>query len=301
VIEPIEFWLDDARVERFSSQAIASMAYKGSVWGLPMTVKSLALYYRTDLVTTPPRTTDELLALVPTMRARGGYALAYANNDLYGHAPWLFGHGGTIMDDTGKLSIATPGAVDAMAFARELVRSKAAPARAEGPQVATLFNEGKAATAISGPWFMTDIARDVPWAVAPMPVISSTGKRAAPFLGAEGLLMSARAKDKDLAFAVIDFLTSDASAIERARAARQVVPNMAAYEDPAIAKDPALVAFREQLSHTVPMPMGSAMRMVWTPYKTALGEVLAGRADAGTQLLSVEREVQSYIDGVQGK
>jgi hypothetical protein len=41
------------------------------------------------------------------------------------------------------------------------------------------------------------------------------------------------------------------------------------------------------------------MRMVWTPYKTALGEVLAGRAEATDQLRAVEREVQSYITGAR--
>jgi maltose-binding protein MalE len=302
VIEPIEFWLDDARVERFSmsnGEALGAMAYKGKLFGLPMTVKSLALYYRTDLVTTPPTTTDELLELGRTMRASGRYALAYANVDLYGHAPWLFGFGGTVIDDTGKLAIATPAAADAMTFARSLVEHKVVPARAEGPQVASMFNEGKTATAISGPWFMNDIDKNVPWAVATLPIVSATGKRARPFLGAEAILMSARAKDKNCAFEVMDFLTSDASAIERAKRARQVVPNVAAYADPAVAKDPALVAFRAQLEHTVPMPMG--MRMVWTPYKTALGEVIAGRADAGSQLLAVEREVQSYLDGARSK
>jgi arabinogalactan oligomer/maltooligosaccharide transport system permease protein len=296
-IEPIEFWLDETRVDRFSAEAVGAMAYKGSLWGLPVTVKSLAMYYRTDLVDAPPTTTDELFALAPRMRARDGYAVAYANVDLYGHAPWLFGHGGQIMDDSGKLAIATPEAAQAMAFARRLVVERAAPDRAEGPLVATLFNEGKAATAISGPWFINDIGADVPWAVATLPIVSSTGKPAAPFLGAEGILMSARAQDKGCAFAVMDWLTSDAAAIERAMSPRQVVPNSAAYDDPDVAKDPALSAFRAQFVNTVAMPMGPAMRMVWTPYKTALGEVVTGRAEPGPQLLAVEREVQSYLVG----
>ena len=113
--------------------------------------------------------------------------------------------------------------------------------------------------------------------------------------------MSARARDKDFAFQVMDHLTSDGSAIERARLARQVVPNPAAYADPEIAKDPVLAAFRAQLAHTAPMPMNPAMRMVWTPYKTALGEVVSGRAEAGAQLRAVEHEVQSYVAGMQKK
>jgi arabinogalactan oligomer/maltooligosaccharide transport system permease protein len=288
-------------MDRFSTEAIRSMDYKGSLWGLPMTVKTLALFYRTDLVATPPATTDDLIALSPAMRRKDGYALAYANIDLYGHAPWLFGYGGQLMDDRGELAIASPQAAKAMEFTRKLVAEKIAPARAEGPLVASLFNDGLAATAISGPWFITGIDSKVPWAVAELPVVSATGKRATPFLGAEGVLMSARAKDKDIAFAVMDHLTSDASAIERASIARQVVPNPAAYNDPAIAKDPVLAAFRAQLAHTAPMPMNPAMRMVWTPYKTALGEVISGRAEAGTQLLAIEREVKSYVDGMQRK
>lgn len=297
VIEPIEFWVDDARADRFTDEAVAAMAYKGSLWGLPVAVKSLALYYRTDLITTPPATTDALIALTPKMKQRDGYAIAYANVDLYGHAPWLFGFGGKILDDAGNLAIATPEAAAAMTFARQLVVLGAAPEAAEGPRVATLFNEGKAATVMSGPWFVSDIAKGVPWKVAPLPTVSATGVPASPFLGADGILMSARAQDKDAAFAVMDALTSDVSAIARARLAKQVVPNVRAYEDPTIAADPVLIAFRAQLEHTVAMPKGAAMRMVWTPYKNALGEVITGRAEAGAQLRALEREVASYLVG----
>lgn len=297
VIEPIEFWVDDARADRFSDESVAAMAYNGSLWGLPIAVKSLVLYYRSDLVAVPPRTTDELIALTPTMKARSGYALAYANVDLYGHAPWLFGHGGAVLDERGALAIATPEAAAAMAFARGLVVQGTTPPSAEGPLVATLFNEGKAATVISGPWFVSDIAAGVPWKVAPLPIVSATGRHASPFLGADGILMSARAHDKDAAFAVMDALTSDVAAIERAKLARQLVPNVHAYEDAEVAADEVLIAFRAQLAHTVAMPKGAAMRMVWTPYKTALGEVITGRAEPGAQLLAVERKVTKYLEG----
>jgi maltose-binding protein MalE len=298
IIEPLEFWVDDVRADRFSDVSLEAMAYKGSLWGLPMAVKSLALFYRPDIIDAPPTSTDELLSLAPAMRKRDGYAVAYANHDLYGHAPWLFGYGGKILDGD-KLAIATPEAAAAMVFARQLVERGAAPKGAEGPMVATLFNEGRAATAISGPWFLQDIAQGVPYKITVLPTVSATGKPASPFLGAEGLLMSARAKDKDTAFAVMDALTSDVSAIERAKIAKQLVPNVHAYDDPTVGADPVLGAFRAQLANTVPMPIHPAMRMVWTPYKTALGEVVSGRAEAGPQLLGVEREVAGYLAGAR--
>ena len=294
-IEPIEFWVDDARADRFSEPAMHALTYDGSLWGLPLATKSLVLFVRTDLVAEAPRTTDDLIALAPAMRKHAGFALAYANVDLYGHAPWLHGFGGKVIDDNGQLAIVTPEAAAAMAFARKLVADGVAPADAQGPMVASLFNAGKAATVISGPWFINDIAPDVKWQVVTLPIVSPTGKPAAPFLGAESILMSAYAHDKTAAFAVMDALTSDAAAIVRAREARQVVANPAAYDDPQVARDPVLPVFRAQLEHTVPMPKVPAMRMVWSPYQNALGEVLSGHADPGAQLLAVEREVKGYL------
>jgi len=133
-----------------------------------------------------------------------------------------------------------------------------------------------------------------------LPVISETGQPAAPFLSTEGVLMSVRARDKDAAFEVMRALASDDSAIARARRARQVVPNIAAYRDAEVGGDPVLAAFREQLEHTVPMPATPEMRMVWTPYKNALQKVIAQGANPSDSLLAVEREIEGYIRGAGG-
>ena len=44
------------------------------------------------------------------------------------------------------------------------------PDEASSALVSQLFNSGRAATAISGPWFLSQIDRGVPYAVAPMPM-----------------------------------------------------------------------------------------------------------------------------------
>ncbi|MBV8759614.1 MAG: extracellular solute-binding protein [Deltaproteobacteria bacterium] len=296
VIEPLEFWVDDARADRFTEQSLGAMAYHGSLWGLPMTVKSLVLYYRSDLAPEPPKTTADLLALAGKLRDRHVFAVAYPSPDLYAHAMWLHGFGGRVMDDDGALTIATPQATQAMTFARSLVAQGVAPEDAQGPLIASMFNDGRAATVVSGPWFIPDIGRNVPWHVTTLPIVSETGKPAAPFVTAEGILMSARAKDKDAAFAVMDFLSGDASAVVRAKAGHQVVPNIHAYDDKELAGDPTVAVFRAQLQHVVPMPNDPNMRRVWTPYRTALGEVLAGRDDPGASLNALQREIEKYTD-----
>lgn len=301
LVEPVEFYVDEELADRYAYDALASMAYGSSLYGLPLAVKSVALFYRTDLVSRPPETTDELLAWSRD-HADGSfrYALAYDPSDLYGHAGWLHGFGGAVFDDDG-LAIASDAAVAAAAFVGALVEEGHVPRSIRGEMIPTLFSEGEAAMAVSGPWFIADIAEGTPWALASLPVVSETGERAAPFLGTEGVLMSAESRNKADAFEVMRALASDSSAALRARRARQVVPNVAVYEEPDIGGDPVLGAFREQLEHTVPMPATPEMRMVWTPYARALERATAGGGDPRRALADAEQTIRGYIDGARGR
>jgi maltose-binding protein MalE len=303
LIEPIEYFVDEPLANLYAYDAIAAMSYDGSLYGLPLAVKSVVLYYRTDMVAKPPRTTDELLTWGQQFKRdhKGRFALVYENQSLYGHAPWLHGFGGHVFNAEGKLDLATPAAIQALELARTLGKTGLVPLETRGAMIASFFNEGEAAMAISGPWFIGEIAKDVPWAVTSLPKVSKTGRHAAPFLGAEGVLMSVRARDKELAFRVMQALAGDRSAIHRARKARQVVPNQAAYDEQDIGSDQVLAAFREQLQHSVPMPATPAMRMVWAPYKSALQKVIAQGANPADALLRAQRDVHGYLRGAKIK
>jgi maltose-binding protein MalE len=226
------------------------------------------------------------------------FALVYDNQDLYGHAAWLHGIGGRVFDAGGELAIASPEAIAAARFAAELGgEGGIVPPGMTGTMVSTLFNEGKAAMAISGPWLQAELAPGLPWRVASLPVVSATGRPAEPFLGAEGVFLSSRAGDMDAAFALMDELAGDDSARRRARRGRQVVPNRAAYLDEDIGGDPVLAAFQAQAEASVPMPASPAMRMVWTPYETALQKVIGQGADPAATLRGAEVEIASYLEG----
>lgn len=295
LVAPIGYWLDEAVADRFGPEALRGLRVGDRQYGLPLAVKSLALFYRTDLVPTPPRTTDELRAMRAAMPRPDVYPLVYANADLYGHAPWLHGFGASILDADGRPTLAGPEAAAAAQFAKALIDERVVPGDATGTTVSTLFAEGKAAMAISGPWFIGELRADLPWQVTPLPTVSATGKPAAPLLGIEGVLMSARARDRRVAYAAMAFLTSDPEAVMRALGARQVVPNRGAYDDAALRADAALAAFRTQAEVAVPMPNAPAMRLVWTPYQTALGDILTGQASPEPRLEAAQREVLGYL------
>ncbi len=299
LIEPVEFFVDEAQADKFLYDGVAALAYKRSLYGLPLAMKSLALFYRTDMVETPPRTTLELSDWGTKFRKQHGskFPLVYLDTNLYGHAPWLHGFGGRLFTKDGKLNVNTPEATAALKFVRDLGRHGIAKKHAKGALVASMFNAGEAAMAISGPWFMSNIQKDVPWAVTTLPIISATNKPAAPFLSVEGVIMSARARDKHRAFTVMQYLTSDAAATMRAKKGRQVVANHAPFKDPDIAKNQALSTFRKQAENAVVIPATPAMRNVWNPYRKALENVINQGANAGDSLSGAEREIHDYIRG----
>jgi arabinogalactan oligomer/maltooligosaccharide transport system substrate-binding protein len=303
IIEPIEFWMTEKHADQFLFKSLSPLCHQDSLYGLPMAFKSTALFYNKDLVPHPPQTTDELLALGRKLTdgKTGRYGLIYDNIRLYFHAPWLFGYGGELFNTEGELKINTPHAVKALKFTQKLGGPQGIiPPEASPSLTTSLFNQGKAAMAISGPWMLGELALDkINVGVAPLPLVSATGKPASPFLGTESLMMSATCKRKAMAFQAMKFLTSNAMAVERAIRARQPVANHAAWTDRRVTKDPILMAFRQQQDTARVIPGTAEMRLVWAPYDIALQKAMTGQSSAFDALEEAEAEIRRYLHALR--
>jgi arabinogalactan oligomer/maltooligosaccharide transport system substrate-binding protein len=300
VIEPVEFFADEAVCDRFLRKTIDALTYADSLWGLPLAYKSTALFYNKALLPRPPATTDELLEVGRelTDRKSGRYGLVYENTRLYFHAAWLHGFGGQVYAPNGRLDMVSQPAIDALAFAQKLGGPGGiVPPETSGVLVTSLFNEGKAAMFVAGPWSVSDMRPGVAFGVAPLPIVSATGRRAQPYLGVEAVLMSAWAHDKAAAWRVMEFLTSDESALLRVAVARQTVANQAVYADARVTRDPIIMAFRKQLDDARPMPGTPEMRMTWGPYDSAVSKVVAYGGEPLAALREAEQKIRAYLAG----
>lgn len=283
LLEPVGLWADEALIDRFFPETVAPLVYRGDLYGLPLAFNTLALYYDTTLIEAPPRDTAEMVAQAKALRARDPevWGLGYDLDSLYFHAPWLHGFGGRVYrGDRDELALDEPAAARSMAFVRRLVADdRIVPEELTNALVTTLFRQRKLAFVLSGPWFRSDLAGHDGWAVAPLPVIAETGQPARPFLGVEGLMMSARSPRKALAFELMGHLTGDAAALRRIAGGAQLVANQAPYEDPQVAADAFAAAFRAQVQRTVSLSNRPHMRRVWTPMERALSQaIVQGRA-----------------------
>lgn len=297
-IEPIEFLVgtDESLLGRFFPITVESLTFEKSLYGLPLAFKSVAMIYNKKLVPAPPKDTDEMIALGKKLSdpATKSYGLVYENANFYHHAAWLYGFGGRVFDDGGKIAINSPEAKASMEFARDLRTVHGiVPEDVSSILVTSLFNEGKAAMVINGPWFLGEIDPKIEFGVAVLPTVVPAGnKPARPFLTAEAVILSAKSANKKAAFEFMKFLTADEEAKIRALEGRMSVANQAVYADPQIAADPVLSAFKQQLETAVPMPNTPAMLSVWTPATTALSSIIKGGADAQEMLVKAEKEVE---------
>ena len=81
----------------FPASSFDGATVDGKVYGVPGIIKAVALYYNKSTIPNPPKTTDELLALV-----KSGKKIVI-NQNAYHNFGWLTGaFGGKLMDATGK-------------------------------------------------------------------------------------------------------------------------------------------------------------------------------------------------------
>lgn len=302
-VEPIGFFLDKSTREQFLPGMLDAMTYKGTVYGLPLNYKSTTLIYNKALVKTPPKTTTEMVKLAKrlTQADSGRYGLAYWYTNFYFHSALMNAFGGQVFDANGKMVInSKPGVAAINQMMKWYKKDGIMPPEPSEALVASLFNEGKAAMVINGPWFIGEISPKIDFGLAMLPLVDEAGKKPMrPWLTIEGAYVSAASKLKDQAYDFAKFLTSEEAGLVMALEGRQLHTNKRIYADKRVSGDRVLKAFHDQLNNAVAMPNRAEMTMVWSPATTAMNKVTKGSATPEAALREASETIQSSIDALR--
>lgn len=171
---PVDDFYEDAanETDAITPAAVEASMYDGANYGVPVNYAPMMMYYNKDLFTAagldpeaPPTTWDEFAAMVPqlTVDENGDgkpeqYAIALADHETVPIFPsLLWGTGGAIVSEDGTTSeLDSPESLEALEFWIDLVRNQqAAPVGLSGADADKLFQTGKAAIEIVGPWMTT--------------------------------------------------------------------------------------------------------------------------------------------------
>lgn len=306
ILQPIDKVMGVEFIKEFSSNAVGAVSFKGHVYAAPdINGNHLMLLYNKKLVTgSAPTTTDQLISMAKTLTdtSKNQYGIAFNENEAYWLMPWLGGFGGAVFDANTKPTLNTQAMIDALTFERSLKTQGVAPATADYAKADSLFTSGQAAFLINGDWSLSGYKKALGdnLGIAPLPMVSKTGKWAAPYTASRGYSLNASASGDKLAAAklFLEFI-SQASQNVLVAPLGNIPANAAAANDPTVKNDPLLGASAAALVHGVPQPIVPEMRAVYDAIKTPLADVMNGKQDPAAAAAVMQSDAVTKIAQLQ--
>lgn len=253
----------------------------GVLYGVPLSLKSAALYVNTRLVSGEIEALEDIEAL---RLPEGTFALAMESESAYWTSSLFAAYGCGLITEDGGWGLEGEGAERALVHLRTMVRAGLIPEESTGDLVKRLFADGRAATAISGPWLAADLPEGLEWRVQPLPIVRGAGGEAMrPYVTVEGIYLAEGALTVEASRRFAEFLALGEGALIRARRGRQVVTDQRAFRE--LEGDAFLQSFRSAAERGVIMPTHLHMRMVFVPADRAIRKVLRGTATAHDALV----------------
>ena len=254
----------DRQVEDVSLPALLPSArWKGELWAAPFTTNAGFLYYRTDLVRTPPTSWDELVRVGRDAAQRAGIAPFVGQGAqyegmvvqylelLWGAGGDLFGRGGTVDFEAKPALRALEFMADARRsglFARDFSTMTEEGARTTFQSGGAVFmrNWPYAHTLLNGPGSKIAGA----FGIAPLPTFAGRGTISA--LGGQNLAVSRFSRNVEGAREFVAF-ASTTPAVQRMLAQRSVPPAMASIY-PEVRNVPVMALLGRVLPEAKPRP-----------------------------------------------
>lgn len=237
VLVPLDQQLPD--FSTYSGQvykgALATNAWKGHYYGLPLDTNTRVLLYNSDAlakagITAPPATFADLRADAPKLTAAGVSTFADNSTSGWNVLPWIWSAGGSVTDDkvtkaTGYLNSAA--SVAGVQLLVDLHKQKAIPDIILGGTGGTATSDGLAtgqyATILDGPWMYPIFASQYPkFQLKAAPVPSGDGGSVS-VVGGESVVLTKSSKNKDAAAEFLRYLLSQDAQLAMAKVGQMPV------------------------------------------------------------------------------
>ena len=295
-IEKLDTYMTDSFKDGRVENVLNTANINGSQYGIPLAFSSRALYYRTDLIETPPITWDELLATAEEVTK--------ANPEIYGFAiptditsgtdelfNFIYQNGGSATDDDGNIKLVTAENIETLEFLKEFNDKKIIPdpvATSRSDQ-AKMFQNGNLAMFISGPWekeTLDSSADTAPYSVALLPA----GTKMAETLVTDSFSISSQSENKELAWKLIEYMGK----FEYQNAYDEAIgffPILKEEENEERYNTEFLKPFKDMIQYGVSEPQVPVWDTFNSEFVKAVQKVMTGSATAEEALSDAEKEL----------
>ncbi|ACY17639.1 maltose/maltodextrin ABC transporter substrate-binding protein MalE [Haliangium ochraceum] len=278
LIEPVK---PDAKFARqFERMAWDAWKFGGKYYGYPVAIEAIALIYNTDLVKTPPKSFDQVVALNAQLSKQGKSAILWDYNNTYFTWPLLAANGGYVFkrqangDYNAKdVGVNNAGALKGANLLLELIQKGIMPKGAAYETMEGKMLKGELGMMISGPWAWENLRKNkIPFSIAPIPSIA--GKPARPFVGVLGAMINRSSSDKDLAREFLEKYVLNARGLDNINSAVPLgVPANKSYYRQLAKKDPLVKQTMLSAKNGMLMPSHPKMGSFWSAMQSALENI----------------------------
>ncbi|MET3721710.1 ABC transporter substrate-binding protein [Arthrobacter sp. UYEF21] len=287
---------------------VESATYKGTLYAAPQTSDGAILYYRKDLVPTPPKTWDEMMGMCSIAKANniGCFAGQFSKYEglTVNASEAINSSGGSVLDKDGKPSLNTSEAKTglenlAKAYADGNIPKEAITYKEEESRQA--FQDGKLLFLRNWPYVYnlavtegSSKVKDV-LGMAALPGKNGPG---ASSLGGHNMAVSVYSKNKATALDFLKFMTSEET--EKFYATQgSLAPVLGSlYDDQAlVAKLPYLPVLKTSIENAVPRPVTPFYPAVTKAIQENAYSAIKGEKSVETALSDMQKSIESASAG----
>ncbi|MBT2547191.1 ABC transporter substrate-binding protein [Arthrobacter sp. ISL-65] len=287
---------------------VDAASYKGTLYAAPQTSDGALLYYRKDLVPTPPKTWDEMMGMCSIAKQNniGCYAGQFSKYEglTVNASEAINSAGGAVLDPDGKPSLNTAEAKTGL--------ENLAKAYADGniPKEGITFQEEQSRQAFQGGKLL--FLRNWPYVynlattegssavkdklgIAPIPGKDGPG---ASTLGGHSMAVSVYSKNKATALDFLKFMTSEET--EKFYATQgSLAPVLGSlYTDAALVKKlPYLPVLKTSIENAVPRPVSPFYPAVTKAIQENAYSAIKGEKPVDTALSDMQKSIESAGSG----
>jgi ABC-type glycerol-3-phosphate transport system substrate-binding protein len=316
-VAPVDPFIPSGDLEKYPKISRDALTFDRHLMAVPFYPGPIMMFYNRDLLRkagfeSAPRTWAEFKNAVEKickLPAEGGgkvygIGLRTSRNPNSGQwaIPFIWGHGGKLVGENGKITLTDPGTVAAFKWYQDLSKSGCTPEAAAHNDTRNLFAQGRAGFIFEGPWGkgITEnlsggklkVGADANVWAAPMP--AAADGRIRMMANDNPLVVFTQSKNKEAAIKFIRFIVDNQKAAEdfftgTGEIATSNVEILS--KSPVFSKEPLTQVMIDSMQYSDPMPINHPQQAAITDVIAVTMQKVMQGADPKKELEAAQAEV----------
>ena len=312
IIQPLDHLFPKNYFNQFVNNAIVKS--DNQIWMVGDVVGNhLMLIYNKDLISSPPKNTNELIQIGKemTLDVDGDgkidqYGLVWNFTEPFFYVPWLGGFGDWMLSDDNSPNLNTNGNRKAFQFIKSLRDDhQIVPKECDYEIANAMFKAGNAAMIINGDWSWGDYDGIINFGIARLPKVSETGNWPSPLVSTKGYSININTRGDKLieTIKLMKYLTSTSVQLYFTENLNSQPSSIAALNNPIVKDNLLLKKSAEIIEVGRPMPIIPEMRAIWDSlreqYQAVLGGTITPEVAAKKSQINSIRQIEVMNEVIQ--